>query len=638
MFKTYVNEGIQLKKEGNLDSAIEELSKALQLHPNSILVLNNLARIYESRKEFDRAITYYKRVIQLQPANGIAHAKLAKAMMGQKNIQGAIANYQKALTLQPDQPVWVYHSLGDAFKQNGQAEDAITAYQKAIEIAPDNNTIHAKLAIEMIAQKNIQGAIASYKKALTLQPGQLVWFYHSLGDAFKQNGQVKEAIAAYQKAIAIKPNVNHVIYQKLGEACQQQKRFNEAIKYFMETLKRNPSLKPVYKSLGSILSQLGENNQKNLEKLVSHCILPKSIIDEFCDIKESEAITSFNLASDLDYIEAEPTGDEVQLLQPNTLPSGLHLYCPRIAKQDKAFVIRLVNGRAWGDTINGAVITSSNQLVRNASWGNPELSFDSSNLHSPLEIDGTVAFLAHHSAAPGYYHWMTQVIPQMGLLQCCGFNLETIDKFALIKNFQSPFRKETLDILGIPQSKIIELLLNPHIKARSLLVPSSLPIIPPQKWACNFIRNTFLNHKFECSNQAKRIYITRQKTSRRRIVNDHELIAFLENFGFKTISLESLSVLEQATLFSKAEIVVAPHGAGLTNLVFCSPDTKVIEIFAQDFTPPMFQMISSYYALDYYYLISEGVENLQADNKLRDMHINVDLNLLLELMKVAQII
>ena len=195
-FKTYVDEGIQLKKEGNLASAIQKLSKALQLNPDYIPALNQLAEIYESRKEFDQAINYLQRLIKFQPDNGISHARLARAMMAQKNIQGAIASYQKAFALQPEQPEWVYRNLADALNQNGQIEEAIAAYQKAIEINPDISIVHVKLARAMMAQKNIQGAIASYQKAFALQPEQPEGVCRSLADALNQNGQIEEAIAA----------------------------------------------------------------------------------------------------------------------------------------------------------------------------------------------------------------------------------------------------------------------------------------------------------------------------------------------------------------------------------------------------------------------------------------------------------
>jgi hypothetical protein len=40
-----------------------------------------------------------------------------------------------------------------------------------------------------------------------------------------------------------------------------------------------------------------------------------------------------------------------------------------------------------------------------------------------------------------------------------------------------------------------------------------------------------------------------------------------------------LAVPEQAAIMALAKHVVAAHGAGLTNLVFCSPAARVLEVF-----------------------------------------------------------
>ena len=43
--------------------------------------------------------------------------------------------------------------------------------------------------------------------------------------------------------------------------------------------------------------------------------------------------------------------------------------------------------------------------------------------------------------------------------------------------------------------------------------------------------------------------------------------------------LDKNPVAQQAKLFSEAEFVVAPHGAGLTNMVFAPPGTRLFELF-----------------------------------------------------------
>ena len=53
-------------------------------------------------------------------------------------------------------------------------------------------------------------------------------------------------------------------------------------------------------------------------------------------------------------------------------------------------------------------------------------------------------------------------------------------------------------------------------------------------------------------------------------------------------------------------MVVGPHGAGLANLVFCRPGTKVVEIFSNRFVNLEYWALSCMARLDYYYQMSVG--------------------------------
>ena len=62
----------------------------------------------------------------------------------------------------------------------------------------------------------------------------------------------------------------------------------------------------------------------------------------------------------------------------------------------------------------------------------------------------------------------------------------------------------------------------------------------------------------------------------RKIINSDELLLALK--GWETVELESMTIKEQMKTFAEASHIVAAHGAGLTNLLWCNPGTKVVEI------------------------------------------------------------
>ncbi|TVR25574.1 MAG: glycosyltransferase family 61 protein [Nitriliruptor sp.] len=75
------------------------------------------------------------------------------------------------------------------------------------------------------------------------------------------------------------------------------------------------------------------------------------------------------------------------------------------------------------------------------------------------------------------------------------------------------------------------------------------------------------------------IYVSRQNTPRRALSNEQELEGALSSNGFKVVYAEKLSLQEQMRVFRRATSIVAPHGAGLANLIWSEQPCRVVEIF-----------------------------------------------------------
>jgi capsular polysaccharide biosynthesis protein len=75
----------------------------------------------------------------------------------------------------------------------------------------------------------------------------------------------------------------------------------------------------------------------------------------------------------------------------------------------------------------------------------------------------------------------------------------------------------------------------------------------------------------------RRLYVNRRDTKIRKILNEDRLEVAPASRGFESVSLASFSFAEQVRLFASADVVVAPHGAGLSNVAFCPPEASVVE-------------------------------------------------------------
>ncbi|MHA1231167.1 MAG: glycosyltransferase family 61 protein [Candidatus Helarchaeota archaeon] len=304
------------------------------------------------------------------------------------------------------------------------------------------------------------------------------------------------------------------------------------------------------------------------------------------------------------------------------------------------FVISIRNGRVWGE--NGAIISPDGFLLSDISKQLGCLPcehkiFRKFMLPKIIKSKYTIGVVAT-DGGNSYFHWMFDVLPRIKLLY--ESNIE-FDKL-LINNYSNKlFQNETLKILNINLNKIIPSSDNLFLEASNLIIPSLVNdtsgYIP--KWACKFLRESFLRDNEQNNHKFHYIYISRQKAIGRKVINEEQVMKFLSHLDFKKIILEEMSFKKQVELFNSAKVVIAPHGAGLTNLIFCKQNTKIIEFFSPAYVNPCYYGLSNLVNLDYYYLLGEGkryrdfVEPFGIRN-----NIFINIKKLKELLKIADIL
>lgn len=178
-----------------------------------------------------------------------------------------------------------------------------------------------------------------------------------------------------------------------------------------------------------------------------------------------------------------------------------------------------------------------------------------------------------------YFHWIIEVLGRLALLE-----MHHVAYDWLYVRDDKPFMKETLQLWGIDPGKRVFLNNNFFgLQAEKLILPSFVlnDAICVSPAVLHYVKNKLLTAVLmRGKNQAfnKKVFISRKDTSR-KIGNEQEIFNALQKYGFAKYELSKLTVEDQILLFHNAEIVVAEHGAGLTNILFCNPGTKIVEIF-----------------------------------------------------------
>ncbi len=184
---------------------------------------------------------------------------------------------------------------------------------------------------------------------------------------------------------------------------------------------------------------------------------------------------------------------------------------------------------------------------------------------------------------PNWYHWLT--LPGLGSLPVS----HKADEMLLCDRS-----------ISVGSHSVSPLLERVGSLAASLFPDSQLiyehgPILLRQLEACFIENHTSLVcdpnglNKLRCAGRQliscahrivdkDRIYLRRGWNSRRPLDEELSLEHALQIRGFAVIDAAALPLELCISIFASASWVVAPHGAALTNLIFATPGTKVLEL------------------------------------------------------------
>ena len=138
-----------------------------------------------------------------------------------------------------------------------------------------------------------------------------------------------------------------------------------------------------------------------------------------------------------------------------------------------------------------------------------------------------------------------------------------------------------LDFLGIPEEK--RMTAGGTVLVKDLVfspVWVNGGFIPPVDLAT--LRNAILPRIERSSASTGDIYVSRSLSRNRPLANEPEIEEFLRDRGFSVVHFEKIPFAEQMRLVAGAKRIVAPHGAGLANLVAATPGTHVVEFLSRN--------------------------------------------------------
>ena len=226
----------------------------------------------------------------------------------------------------------------------------------------------------------------------------------------------------------------------------------------------------------------------------------------------------------------------------------------------------------------------------------------------PLEvIENALIAGCYYSDSANYYHFLCDAIPDIWMYTNEGGRISGLDAI-LMPYCGTKWQDEICQLIGIDSARIRGLhtferclIRSAHISFRAKGGLASSPTLH------HSLTSIFKPETFEADSCPRKIYISRLGSKKRQLINELELIEFLQYQGYTCIDCSKESFTSQIRLFRNADYIIAPHGAALTNIAWCKPGTKVFDIIPIDHANPCFHDLAVQASLEYESFPSESL-------------------------------
>ena len=154
-------------------------------------------------KNLDRSKILFEQVLLLDPGHVNTLCNLGALELSLGAVPRAITLLQTAVAEAPDlAPARI--GMADALRAAKRSEQALAQYRRALELAPNSDLVHAKLALALQEQGDVDGAMVHFLAATKINQNQSPDFYDALGRACAARVNSNGAEISFKHAAALR--------------------------------------------------------------------------------------------------------------------------------------------------------------------------------------------------------------------------------------------------------------------------------------------------------------------------------------------------------------------------------------------------------------------------------------------------
>lgn len=217
--------GVVALQQGNYQTAVDFIEKALRKSPDNVSFQVNLGEAYRGLGRLDHAVSMFERALAIDPDRAEAHCGLGNTHLALEKIDQALTCFGRAIQINPNL-AQAHYNNGNAHSLRGDTDEAISAYRRAISIKPTFADAHFNLGNLLSAKGEQVAAATAYEAALNAAP-HFAKAWYNLGNALRKLGRLEGARQAYTRAIELDSSLTGA-HVHLGTIAKRQGRLDAA--------------------------------------------------------------------------------------------------------------------------------------------------------------------------------------------------------------------------------------------------------------------------------------------------------------------------------------------------------------------------------------------------------------------------
>ncbi len=227
-----------------------------------------------------------------------------------------------------------------------------------------------------------------------------------------------------------------------------------------------------------------------------------------------------------------------------------------------------------------------------------------------------------------FYHWCFQCLQGIALLRSVARE-QGLD-YRIVLPPLDGLRRHSLALLGIGDDECVTLPADRFLSGVSLMYSSATCsdyTFQPSERLIGLLDG----YRRRCMDAADpnlptRFYLSRRDAPKRRALrNEAELAEALAARGCPELVMSELSLEDQVGAFARAECIVAPHGAGLVNLMFAPPGARLLKIMAENYRHGHFFRLAQVRGMSYSQVLAR-VAQVDPNDERHGSELEVDID------------